>query len=251
MRMIVALILLSLFLASAAWGHAPGDKPPISFDEISPIVLREGGKEVKICFRDVVYHHGKKMGTGSSVLPGVIFAYRAFQTGLEKLGETPCREDLRVKCALPDYSAVVCLQYLLGDQGRLEVVLPDGAKVEPLSPQNLSRFARNLGPEHYCLVLTHLPTGREVEVRVKKEVFPPRYFELRRMVLYREPRQATEQEGQALASMEVSLVEKFAKGEPWELFEGFRQPFPVVEGVITGGLLLALAAGLLWPRLRR
>ncbi|MGO0122394.1 hypothetical protein [Desulfothermobacter acidiphilus] len=249
----LAWLLVLWLLPAWSWAHAPGDKPPISFEGIAPIVWQEGDKRREISFKDAVYYHGTKMGTGSSVLPGMLFSYRALQAGLEELWgqEIPRPEDLQVESALPDYSSVVCLQYLLGDRGKLALVLPDGTRVDDLSYRNLSQLSRELGPEHYRLSLTRLSTGQRVTVQAKKDLFPPKYFELRRKVLYHDPQKATEQEGQALATLEVAMVAKMAQGEPWELFEGFRQPFPVISGLITGGVLLVVVAGFTLPRFRR
>lgn len=257
--------------------HMPGSKPPPEF-ELKPIVITDGGMEIKITIDEVGNYHNecmkefktkmlKKKGETEEEIAKIIeeefagatgtcpctsFAFRAALLGISEVwgDEIPERADIKFITHRPTPGATQCLQYITGtgqkvpnvtSKGELQMILADGTEVIDLSVPSLKKHMKNMGLETWNITIVRKSTGEQFEVQVLEDVLPEGFSDLRDKVKVEGT--ATPEEIDEFRANWEEVRDAFLTLPDWELFEGVSEPFPTEGAVFLGVVVIGLTTG--------
>lgn len=284
---LVLMLLVSLMvpLAIPVEAHMPGTSPPPEF-ELEPIVISDGGTEIKMTIDDVGNYHNdcmkefktkmlKKKGKtdeeivriieeefaeATGTCPCTSFAFRAALLSISEVwgDEIPERSDIKIITRRPTPGATQCLQYITGtgskvpnvtNKGELQMILADGTEVTDLSVPSLKKHMKGMGIETWNITIVRKSTGEQFEVQAVEDIFPQGFEELRKKVKMEGT--ATPEEVDEFRAMWEEVRDAFLTLPDWELFEGVEEPFPVGGAIFLGVLVIGLITGVSLSRGRK
>ena len=147
---------------------------------------------LEISIEDFAKYHG------DICLCGTI-GFRLTQLAISQLwgNEIPARGDFKIISACPTRGSKDCIEFVTRVITRkkgadFELELPEGTDIE------------NLTTENFSFTFIRKSTGGSVTVRVKEEVFPPGFFEMRKKVKFEGT--ATPEEKKAFKSAYAKLL---------------------------------------------
>ncbi|NQS89097.1 hypothetical protein HQ584_04845 [Patescibacteria group bacterium] len=179
-------------------------KPSMLF----PIVIYDKGELLEIAIEDVgKYHH--------EVCTCLRIAFRATQFAISELwkGEIPDRSDFKIISACPTLGTQDAFDFIaraktgMKREGDFKIQLPKGT-----SSKNLSR-------DNFVFTFIRKSTGDSITIRVKEELFPEGFFELRKKKKFQDPTPATPEEKKLFKSMKKELNKKIITLPVNKLFE--------------------------------
>lgn len=275
----VALVLLALLSAAVPVNaHMPGAKAPPAF-KLPSLVISDEGEEIEITIEDVGKYHNEQMkefkrkmlkkqnktdeeiekiiakefAGATGMCPCTSAAFRAALLGISKVwgNEIPERADIKVISSLPTPGSMQCFQYITGtgqgipnvkSKGEFRMILPDGTEVTDFSIKNIKKLSASINTSNYNFVIIRKSTGEKFEVRVKEDVFPQDFFELRKKVKVKKT--ATQEEIDKFRKEWEAVRNAFLTQPDWRLFEGIEKPkkdraILFLLGVMVFGLVLA------------
>ena len=138
---------------------------------------------LEISIEDFAKYHG-------DICPCGTMGFRATQLAIAQLwgGQIPVRGDFKIISACPTRGSKDAVEFITRVVTRkkgadFEVQLPEGTDIE------------NLSFDNYVFTFIRKSTGDEVDIRVKEEIFPPGFLEMRKKVKFEGT--ATEEEKKA------------------------------------------------------
>ena len=177
----IALIvgIFTLFGLIDAYSETPKEKKTISARQVlpcnMPIVIYDGTKPVKISLEDIGKIHGH-------ICPCVLVAFRSMQKVMCLWrGKHLQRDDLMIITAHPSDGIEDAFDFVTkaktgkNRKGDFKVKLPLGSK------------AKEIGPDNYTFTFTRKSTGDTLVIKLRKEVFPKNFFELRKKSILGNP----------------------------------------------------------------
>ncbi|MFZ2071788.1 MAG: hypothetical protein WAV32_09395, partial [Halobacteriota archaeon] len=197
-----------------------------AFKELSyPAVLIYDGEELQeITIEEVGAYHG-------DICPCVAFAFRSTLRAFsdEELWDgIPHRGDVKIISANPSDGHRMTFQYLLDSIKNVVVQPPEGTDII------------NITADNYVYTFINKSTSDSITLRVKEEIFPERFFELRTK---NKLGTATPEEKKAFTLLWEELKEKamykpvdrvFEEVEPGTSFETGEGTYPSIFGVHEG-----------------
>lgn len=210
------IILMALFLILTLMASAAS---PAKFN-LTPIILEDAGEKVEVSIDDIGKYHGKLC-----VCSGM--AFRAARFSISELwgDEIPKREDLKIISHLPTPGSVDCFSYLTGTgpavpheaEGEFNLILPDGTEVTDFSPKNLKLISKDMNIDNWNFVIVRKSTGERFEVQLKKDIFPERFFKLRKKVKF--TKTVTDEEKKEFKSLWKENLDAVLNQPDGKLFE--------------------------------
>lgn len=211
------LILMALFFILTLMAFAAS---PAKFN-LTPIILEDAGEKVEISIDDIGKYHGH-------LCPCSGMAFRAAKFSISELwgDEIPKREDLKIISHLPTVGSADCFSYLTGTgpavphqvEGEFDLILPDGTEVTDFSPKNLKPISKDMNIDNWNFVIVRKSTGERFEVQLKKDIFPKRFFKLRKMVKF--TKTVTDEEKKEFKSLWNKILDAALTQQDNKLFEG-------------------------------
>ena len=172
---------------------------------LGPILIydRFGKSPLKISIGDIRKYRG-------SICPGVVLAFRATQLAISQLwkDEIPKREDFKTISAAPfpyvrDTFEFITRAVTKG-KGDFKIELPKGTDI------------RNISRDNFAFILIRKTTGNSIKIRLRKELFSKRFFQLRKK---RIEGKVTAKEIKELMSIKRKALETFMSLPIDRLFE--------------------------------
>ena len=169
----------------------------------------------------------------------------------------PLRDDIKIISALPTAGACQVFQYITGtakdipdvtSKGELCIILPNGTEVKNKSIPNFKKLSMNNSQDNYIFNVSSRSRGDYFVVKVKEDVYPEGFFELRKKVKFGKPVNATEKEIDEFTSQWEEVRDKFLTQENWDLFKDIEEPQEdFTSGIIFIGILCtSIAIAIIW-----
>ncbi|KAF1076396.1 hypothetical protein [Methanogenium sp. MK-MG] len=245
----IFVLLAALVLCQGVSAHMPGAAAPAPEVDLGPIVVSDNGVPVEISIDDVGKYHGMLEGKSPDVCVCCACTYRAILSGINEVwgDEIPERSDIGLKCGLISNGSVHAAWYVTGtdmdpnNQGKLELILPDGSVLTNQSPSAIKKASKARTPESYWFEVSRLSTGDSVKLTVSDDVFPEGFAEMRKKVKF--DKTASKDEIRQFISDYTSVRDGMLQKADYELFNEIEEPDESPD-ILGGGIFLTLLCGL-------
>lgn len=184
-------------------GESVANSPEKVTTEILPVFVYDEGNLLEITIEDVGKYHG-------DICPCLLAGFRVTQFAISQLwkDEIPERKDFRIVSAFPGQGSQDAFEFITRakTRGDFTLELPEGTS------------ALSTTVDNWAFSFVRKSTDERVRIRFKKEVFPERFFELRKKV---EEQAATSEEKGAFGRARQELKDRLMSLPANELF-GFQ-----------------------------
>ncbi len=172
--------------------------------KLLPILIYDEKNLLEISIKDIGKYHG-------DICPCVVIGFRATWIAISKLwgDEIPKRNDFEIISKSPTLGTQDAFDFItraktgMNRQGDFKIELPQETNFE------------NLSKDNFVFSFIRKSTGDSIEIKIKEEVFPEGFFELRKKI---KSKRATRQEKEAFKSTQRELKYRLMNLPSNELF---------------------------------